>query len=161
MATNNITHLDLDSEEFEDSPKGLREYAKKLKAAYEAQTTELDGVRGRLNSQAVSKVLEGKGFKNPKRVEKDLLAEGVDPLDKEAVDGWLAEFGDDYAKGEGTSAPAQTEKQQAQQAAHEQLAAGAEFRTPADASKHDLAFGEITEEMTGADVDKLFKARGI
>lgn len=113
-----IQHIDVDSNEFEDAPKGLRDYAKQLRKQLESVTSERDTFRNQVQSQAVGSVLADKGFKNPKRVERDLLNDGIDPLDKSAVESWLSENGDDYAKGTEAPAPAtpvHTEAQAAQQ----------------------------------------------
>jgi hypothetical protein len=75
------------------------------------------------------------------------------------------ENADDYAKAEGTPAePApvqQTEDQQRQQAAHQQLAAGSELRQPSDMSKWELAQSEITPDMDGAAVKAVYAKHGI
>lgn len=96
----NLTHIDVDSDEYDDAPKALRDYVKKLQKQNESLSTELDGVRGREASRAVSDVLADKGFKNPKRVERDLLGDSIDPLDIGAVEAWLAENSGDYAQTE-------------------------------------------------------------
>ena len=46
-------------------------------------------------AQALGDVLAG--FKNPERVKRDLLSDGIDPLNREVVEKWLGENGDDYA----------------------------------------------------------------
>lgn len=162
MTSTTIQHIDIDSEDFEDAPKALRDYAKKLKAANEQLTTERDDARGRLASNAVAGVLKDQGYKNPKRVEKDLLADGIDPLDQDAVSGWLAEFGDDYAKGEVTpSAPVQTEEAAAQQAAYQQLNAGGHLQADAGLDKWQAVQNEITGNETGAELLALYKKHGI
>lgn len=99
----NLTHIDVDSDEYDDAPKALRDYVKKLQKQNESLSTELDGVRGREASRAVSDVLADKGFKNPKRVERDLLGDSIDPLDIGAVEAWLAENSGDYAQTEAVS----------------------------------------------------------
>lgn len=161
--TDAIRHIDLDHEDFEDAPKALRDYAAKLKKQLEAKDAEVNTLRGQVASRAVADVLGDKGFKNPKRVEKDLLADGVDPLDKSAVDGWLAEYGDDYARSEGAPAttPEQDEEAQKLAAAHEQLSSGGELRSAADMTKWELAQSEITQDMTGAEVAAVFAKHGI
>ena len=163
--TDNIKHLDLDSEDFEDAPKALRDYARNLKKQYEQAVTERDGVRKQLASKAVSEVLGDKGFKNPKRVERDLLADGIDPLDTSVVESWLKDNSDDYARttGSATPTPEQNEEQQRQQAAYQQLNAGGELRQPADQSKWDLAQSEIAQLQNpdGAAVAAVFAKHGI
>lgn len=162
--TDAIKHIDLDHEDFEDAPKALRDYAAKLKKQLEAKETEVSTLRTQVASRAVADVLGDKGFKNPKRVEKDLLADGVDPLDKSAVDGWLAEYGDDYARATQENAaatPEQNEEAQALAAAHAQLSAPGELRSAADMSKWDLAQSEITQDMNGEQVAAIFAKHGI
>jgi hypothetical protein len=162
--SDSIKHLDLDSEDFEDAPKALRDYARNLKKQYEQAVSERDGVRKQLASKAVSEVLGDKGFKNPKRVERDLLADGIDPLDTSAVDAWLEENSDDYARTDGSAAPAPVQPDPAaaqQAAAYQQLNAGGELRAPADLSKWELAQSEITPNMTGAEVAAVYAKHGI
>lgn len=162
--TDAIKHIDLDHEDFEDAPKALRDYAAKLKKQLETTQTEVQNLRGSLASRAVADVLGDKGFKNPKRVERDLLADGIDPLDKSAVDGWLSEYGDDYARvtpESSTATPEQDEEAQRLAAAHEQLSAPGELRSAADMSKWELAQSEITSDMNGEQVAAVFKKHGI
>lgn len=97
--SDNMQHINLDDEQFEDAPKALRDYARSLKKALDSKSTEADGYRKQLHSRAVGDVLADKGFKNPKRVESDLLRDGIDPLDTGAVTAWLSENEGDYAKG--------------------------------------------------------------
>lgn len=93
-----LTHLDVDSDEFDDAPKALRDYVKKLQKQNQSLSSDLDGLRSQAASRAIGEVLADKGFKNPKRVERDLLADRIDPLDTSAVESWLAENSDDYAR---------------------------------------------------------------
>lgn len=161
--TSTIQHIDIDSDDFEDAPKALRDYAKKLKSALADATTELDGVRSQLASNAVGDVLKDKGFKNAKRVEKDLLADGINPLDKSAVDSWLAEFGDDYAKAEAVSqsTPVQDEEAAQQQAAYGQLNAGGALQSADGLDKWQQIQNEMTGNETGAELIALYKKHGI
>jgi len=163
--SDNIKHIDIDAEDFEDAPKALRDYAKALKKQYEQAVTERDGARKQLASRAVSDVLGDKGFKNPKRVERDLLADGIDPLDNGAVEAWLADNSDDYARSEGsaTSNPGtdQTEVQKALQQAYEAIAGGDQLKSAADLSKWDLAQSEITPDMDGQQVIEVYRKHGI
>ena len=156
-----IQHLDLDSDEYYDAPKALRQYAEKLKKALDSTTKELTTVRGQVAAQAIGEVLSGQGFKNPKRVEKDLLADGVDPLDKSAVEGWLAEFGDDYAKGAAAPASETPSVPDDEVAAHRSLNLDGEFRQPADMSKVDAAITELPTDATPEQVLAHFKAKGL
>ena len=159
--TDNIQHLDLDSDEYYDAPKALRQYAEKLKKALDSTTKELATARGQVAAQAIGEVLSGQGFKNPKRVEKDLLADGVDPLDKSAVEGWLAEFGDDYAKGAAAPASETPSVPDEEVAAHQALNLGAEFRQPADMTKVEAAVAELPTDATPDQVIAHFRAKGL
>ena len=159
--TDNIQHLDLDSDEYYDAPKALRQYAEKQKKALDSTTKELATARGQVAAQAIGEVLSGQGFKNPKRVEKDLLADGVDPLDKSAVEGWLAEFGDDYAKGAVASDPETPSVPDEEVAAHQALNLGAEFRQPADMTKVEAAVAELPTDATPDQVIAHFRAKGL
>lgn len=171
--TDNIKHIDLDDEQYEDAPRALREYAANLKKALAEQTKRADGLATQVASRALGDVLGTAGFKNPKRVEQDILRDGIDATDKAAVEKWLADNGDDYAKAEGTPAKpnpaaAQTELTPEQKAAQEQLAqqyaaiqGGEQLNTPADLSKWELAKSEITDDMTGEEVLKVYAKHGI
>jgi hypothetical protein len=159
--SDNIQHLDLESDEFYDAPKALRDYAKKLQAQNKTLNTELSTTRGQLASQALGGVLSDKGFKNPKRVEKDLLADGVNPLDKSAVDGWLAEFGDDYAQGAATSVAETPVVPDEERLAHEQLQVGSDFKQPADMSKFDAVMAEVGPNPTGEELQAAYRKHGL
>lgn len=167
-----IKHIDIDSDEFEDAPRALREYAKALKRELQTVTTDRDAVRKTLTERALTDVLGDKGFKNPKRVEAALLSDKIDPLDKSAVDAWLADNGDDYARTEtaGTTSTESTEpsaqsvetpEQQAQREAYERLADVDGQRMAADMSKLQLAMSEITPEMDGEAVKAIYAKHGI
>lgn len=166
-----IKHIDIDSDEFEDAPRALREYAKALKRELQTVTTDRDAVRKKLTDKALTDVLGDKGFKNPKRVEAALLADKIDPLDKSAVDAWLTENGDDYARTEtagtqsteSTDPPvkAETPEQQAQREAYERLADVDGQRMAADMTKLQLAMSEITPEMDGDAVKAIYAKHGI
>lgn len=97
-----IEHIDVDSEDFESAPKALRDHVKKLQDALKSANTTISDFRSRETERALSDVLTG--FKNPTRVQRDLLADKVDPLDSEAVSKWLEANADDYARGEGAVA---------------------------------------------------------
>lgn len=159
-----IKYIDVDDEQFEDAPKALRDAYKALARQHKDATTELGQARTTIASHALGDVLGTAGFKNPKRVEQDILRDGIDATSATAVQAWLTANADDYAKADGApveSKPEQTEDQQRQQAAHQQLAAGSELRQPADTSKWDLAQSEITPDMDGAAVREVFKKHGI
>lgn len=163
-----IQHIDVDSDEFNEAPKGLRDYAKQLRKQLESVTSERDQFRNQVQSQAVGSVLADKGFKNPKRVERDLLADGIDPLDKSAVESWLSENGDDYAKGDaGQSAPPaqQQEQHQAAQAAQQQIntvSADAEAADTTDAFKKAQAeIEQLGRQADGAAVAAIYRKYGV
>ena len=78
-----------------DSTEQLRGYTKALKQHLDHVTAERDGVRDQLASRTLDDALSG--FKNPRRVERSLRADGINPLDNSAVEVWLAENADDYA----------------------------------------------------------------
>lgn len=166
-----LKHIDLDDEQFEDAPKALRDYAAKLKKALADETARANGLQQTVATHALSSVLGDKGFKNPKAVEKSLLADGIDPLDSSAVETWLTENGDDYAKATGsteTPAPEQnvqtveTPEQATVRSAYEQMSAATSgLRAPADLSKFDAASLEITPDMTPEQVRAVYVKHGI
>lgn len=171
--TDNITHINLDDEQFEDAPKALRDYAAKLKKALDAAHGEAGQLRSQLASKSLGDVLGTKGFKNPKAVEKSLLADKVDPLDESAVAKWLEENSDDFAKAEGT--PGEPNQPATQQLTPEQQA-DAEARAqayaamqqvngslvqPADVSKFELAQSEIKPEHTKEEVRAILLKHGL
>lgn len=156
-----IQHIDIDSENFEDAPKALRDYAKQLKKALEERETEVGTLRGQLHSRALADVLADKGFKNPKRVERDLLSDKVDPLDTEAVNAWLAENGDDYAKGEATPA-APPVQQDPNAAGHQAIQQVVREGTPVDAqTAFERAQAELGPNPTGEEVLRVYAKYGI
>lgn len=160
--SDNFEHLDIDSEDFEDAPRALRDYAKKLKKALDSTRQERDQFQSQLASRSVGEVLGDKGFKNPKRVERDLISDGVDPLDSQAIARWLEENGDDYAKGSAepeTPTPEQTAEVAAQAEAQERMSLTG--TSPADLSKWDLVQQQITPDMDGAAVAALYAKHGV
>lgn len=170
--TDAIKYIDVDDEQFEDAPKALRDAYKALARQHKEQATELGQVRTTLASKALGDVLGDKGFANPKRVEKALLADDVDPLDSSAVEAWLTENGNDFAKATASTEDpnpvqnqTQTPEQEAAQAAlaaqYAALQGGDQLNTAGDMSKWDLAQSEITPDMTGAQVAEVYKKHGI
>lgn len=160
--SDNLKYIDVDSEEFEDAPRSLREHVKKLQKALDSEREAHTSTRNRLASRAVSDVLADKGFKNPKRVERDLLADQIDPLDTEAVDRWLAENSDDYARGEAAPA-AEPESASVPEDQKQQLQRMNVSDVPpaGGLSKWEQALAEITPEMDGAAVQKVYEKYGI
>lgn len=157
--SDDIQHIDIDGDDFIDAPKALREYAKKLKAANDQLTQKVTDLNGRVTESALSDVLTG--FKNPNRVKRDLIGDKVDPLDKKAVEEWLAANGDDYARGEANSTT-ESAVDEGEVQAHQQIqnAAGG-LRPAADMSKVQAFESEITKEMTGADIIALAAKNGL
>lgn len=159
--TDNIQHIDVDSDEFLDTPKALRDHVKKLQSALTRSNERVTELTGQVTATALTDVLAG--YKNPERVKRDLLSDKVDPLNSGAVQQWLQQNGDDYAKGEATPATtAPDPKLEAEAAAHQQIAnTGAGLRQPADMSKVQAAQAEVTKEMTGSDVIALIAKQGL
>jgi hypothetical protein len=158
-----IKHIDVDSDEYEDTPRALRDYVKKLQKQYQSVTTELDGVKTSLASKAVSDVLAGKNFKNPKRVEAVLLADGVDPLDSGAVQGWLEKYADDFARDvvedEPTTPDASQEQVHPDAAALERM--NLNGQPAAAVTAYEAATAEIPADATPEQVLAIFKRHGI
>lgn len=157
-----IQYIDVDHEDFEDAPKALRDHVKKLQKRLGEVTTERDDYRGKWQSKSANDALNGYGFKNPKRVSRDLINDGVDLTDETAVKAWIEENGDDYAKG--AEAPAQPEQNvdhSDEQAAREQLAAASSQVQPAANDKMKAALAEITDDMTTSQVAAVYKKHGI
>lgn len=158
-----IQHIDIDDDAFEDAPRALREYAKQLKKAFEEKAREADTLRGTLQSQALSGVLADKGFKNPKRVERDLLADNIDPLDIEAVNAWLSDNGDDYAKGTGSAeSVTRTSDTDPEAAERQRLRTVVDEASASEASnRFEQAIAEITPDMDGEAVKAVYAKYGI
>ena len=157
-----LQHIDIDSEEFEDAPKALREYAKQLKRQLDTVQADLGKANKQLASRAISDVLADKGFKNPKRVERDLLADEIDPHDSAAVERWLAENSDDYAKGNtapASESPAVDEHPElAQQYERANVSGDA---APAPNDKWAAVQAEITPDMDGNAVIEVYRRHGL
>lgn len=156
--TDNIQDIDVDSDEFISAPKALRDHVKNLQNANKRLAETNQTLTGQVTASALSGVLAE--FKNPERVKRDLLSDKIDPLDSEAVKTWLSANGDDYAKG-AASAPSNADPELEQErSAHERINS-TELRQPADLSKQEATFQEITPEMNGQDLIKLFRAKGL
>ena len=150
-----IQYIDVDAPEFDGSPKALRDHVAKLQDALKATSQERDTYRGQATSAALGDVLAG--YKNPERVKRDLLGDSIDPLNREAVEKWLGENGDDYAKGDGGSAPAVPSEEAA---AHQRLQQ-TELTSPADMSKVEAAMAEITPDMSGEKIREVYRKHGL
>ena len=157
--TDNIQHIDVDSDEFIDAPKALRDHVKKLQQVNTRLAETNTDLTGRVTASALNGVLVE--YKNPERVKRDLLADKIDPLDNEAVNKWLGANGDDYAKGAGAHTPAQNTVPDEERAAHQRIAASDGLRTPADLSKLEAATLEVTPGMNGQDLIALYKKHGV
>lgn len=160
--TDAIQHIDVDSDEFLDTPKALRDHVKKLQASLTRANEQVETLRGQATASALGDVL--KEFKNPERVKRDLLAEKIDPLDPKAVETWLAANGDDYAKGAATPSAHNEPGASVDQAeidAHQRIASAGEFRQDASMSKLEAAKAEITPDMTGDQIIAVYKKHGV
>lgn len=96
--TDDIEYIDTTAREFANSPRPLLDAINKLQNLVRAATEERDFYRAEAGSAALQNHLSA--YWNPKRVERDLLDDGVDPLSPEAVQTWLTENGDAYAPAE-------------------------------------------------------------
>ena len=161
--TEDIQHIDVDSDEWENTPKALRDQVKKLQKAITDERDRSDGYRTKLTEKALGDVLAVQKFKNPTKVQRDLIDDGIDPLDGDAVKTWIEANAADYARGEGAPAAQQNSNQQDQHDAadYARLNLGAEFREPASVEKHEAVFAKITADMTQKDVEALFRREGI
>lgn len=159
-----IKFIDVDDEQFEDAPKALRDAYKSLRKQAETLITERDGALKQVASRAIADVLADKGFKNPKRVERDLLSDKIDVSNKDAIEAWLEENGDDYAKGEAApvETPEATAEQQALAAGHQQLqAAGAQIRDTSGMTPLARATAELPENPTPEQVKAAYAKAGV
>lgn len=156
--SDNIEHIDLDSDEYLSAPAALRDHVRKLQEANKNLSGERDQFRSQVQAQALGGVLTG--FKNPERVKRDLLSDKVDPLDSEAVNKWLEQNAGDYARGEATPTPQQQSQTNPDAEAYNRLN-GVEVRSPADMSKFEAVQAEITPDMDGAAIKELYRKHGI
>ena len=158
--TDNIQHIDVDSDEFIDTPKALRDHVKKLQQANTRLTETNTDLTGRVTASALNGVLSE--YKNPERVKRDLLTDKVDPLNSEAVTAWLEKNGSDYAMGGGTSAQTSAPNAtDAEIAAHQRLAQSADLKRPDGMSKLEAALAEITPDMDGTAVKAIYRKHGV
>lgn len=157
--TDNIQHIDVDSDEFLDAPKALRDHVKRLQQINTRLTETNTDLSGRLTATALTDVLSE--FKNPERVKRDLLSDKIDPLDSEAVKQWLGSNGGDYARGEGGSAPSTDNPALAEDAAASQRINSTDLTSPSSMTKWEAAQAEITEDMDGAAVKAVYRKHGV
>lgn len=159
--SDDIQHIDVDSDEWENTPKDLRNQVKKLQKALSERDQTITEFRGKETDRVLGDVLTAQGFKNPKRVQRDLLGEGIDPFSETAVKSWLEANGEDYARGDVSPAPPEQQQLNQDQQDWDRLNVGSSAGSPANVSKVDAVIGEITPEMDGAAVRELYRLRGI
>lgn len=157
--TDTFQHIDVDSDEFLDAPKALRDHVKRLQQINTRLTETNTDLSGRLTATALTDVLSE--FKNPERVKRDLLSDKIDPLDSEAVKQWLGSNGGDYARGAGGSNPSTDNPALAEDAAASQRINSTDLTSPADMTKWEAAKAEITEDMDGAAVKAVYRKHGV
>lgn len=156
--SDDIQHIDIDGDEFENAPKALRDYAQKLKKKLAETAKERDGFRNQLNESALGDVLTG--FKNPSTVKSALLAAQVDPLDSEAVSAWIEENGGDYARAEANPNPA-TEQPNPEAGAFEAFQVSSTYRPSGDLTKLDAVAARLPVDATPEQVDAAIRAAGL
>lgn len=154
-----IQHIDVDSDEFEGTPKALRDHVKQLQKRLTEVSTERDGLRGQITESALSGVLTG--FKNPDRVKSALLADKVDPLDTEAVTKWIEGNGDDYAKAEANPNPATPTQPDPQADAYQAFTPGGGYRPAGDLTKLDAIAAKLDANASPEEVAAAIREAGI
>jgi len=154
-----IEHIDVDHEDFESAPKALREHVKNLQAALKERDKIVSDFRTRETERALADVLTG--FKNPARVQRDLLADKVDPLDTEAVNKWLEANADDYARGDGAPAtdPAEQASPDATLAAQYARLQPTALRKPSDNTLADT-IASLPDDLTPAQMEQRLREIG-
>ena len=154
-----IEHIDVDHEDYEQTPKALRDHVKKLQDALKQRDQTISEFRGKETERALSNVLTG--FKNPARVQRDLLADKVDPLDTEAVNKWLEANADDYARGDASPAadPAEQASPDATLAAQYARLQPTALRKPSDTTLQD-AILSLTDDLTPAQMEQRLREIG-
>lgn len=157
--SDNFQHIDVDSDEFLDAPKALRDHVKRLQQINTRLTETNTDLSGRLTATALTDVLSE--FKNPERVKRDLLSDKIDPLDSEAVKQWLGSNGGDYARGAAGSTPSTDNPALAEDAAASQRINSTDLTSPSGMTKWEAAQAEITEDMTGAQVKAVYRKHGV
>lgn len=170
--SDNFQFIDVDDDDFFDAPKALRDHVKKLQERLTDREDKLTEVTKTLHQRTVNDVLADKGFKNPKRVQRDLLADKVDPLDERAVSKWLEENADDYAKAEqkaesGTESQTQETEQSTvtpeTQNGYEAMQQTVQGAPPAGHDKYAAAHAEIDNnpQWTSDEVRKFLVSKGL
>ena len=162
-----IQHIDVDSDEWENTPKALRDQVKKLQKALTETQERSDGYRTQLTTRALGDVLAEQKFKNPSKVQKDLIADGIDPLNGDAVREWITSNADDYARGEGAASATASATESAIPDPHASLADEYNRLTlggaadPASLEKHTAVFATLTPDMTTEQVEQRFREAGL
>ena len=159
--SDNFQHIDVDSDEFEEAPKALRDHVKKLQKRLNEQSAQVSDLTNKLASRAVADVLADKGFKNPAKVQRDILADQIDPTDKAAVEAWLAENSDDYARAGAQETESAPELNAEDAAAAERMNNLSGTTTAAGLSTWEQVQKLITPEMTGDQLKALYAQHGI
>lgn len=157
-----IQYVDIDGDEYSDTPKPLRDAYKALKADHEALRSQASTLQGQLVDRELTSVLSG--FKNPERVKRDLLGDKINPLDKSALDQWLGANAADYARAEGTPDPAQAEPQVPQAEIDQQRAMnnlGSNYRAPADMGKLEAVDADLPDNFTSAQLKEAYRKHGM
>lgn len=93
-----IQYIDVDAPKYDKAPKPLLDAIRKLQGNVRVAEKERDYYREQAGSYALRRPLAP--YANPERVKRELLNDGIDPLDPEAVEKWLRENGSDYAQHE-------------------------------------------------------------
>lgn len=152
-------YIDVNDEQWEGTPRELRQALDKAQNKLREATKQVATFEAERATNALSGVLTE--FKNPERVKSALLADKVDPLDSEAVTKWLETNGDDYAKGAANPAPVPDADEQQLAADHAALQLGSQYTPAGDLGKLEAAKAEITDDMDGAAVAKVYAKHGI
>lgn len=153
--TDNIQYIDVDSDDYLDAPKALRDHVKRIQETLKSVSQERDNYKSQATASALGDVLAG--YKNPKRIQRDLLSDGIDPLDSEGVQKWLAENGDDYARGDSGNAQTVADDEAA---AHQRIQS-ADLSNPADLTKQAAFEAEIPPNATPAQIRELAAKHGL
>lgn len=162
MSDNTIEHIDVNDEQWDNTPKALRDHVAKLQAALADRDKTIDGYRTAETDRALTDVLAA--FKSPSKVRRDLLADKVNPLDSEAVGKWLDENGSDYAPRGENAEPAGTEQQEPQddgQAAEYGRLTPNVARRPADVDTWERINSEIPDDLPPDQMLARLRASGI
>ena len=153
-------YIDVDSEQFEDAPKALRDAYNKLKKRAQDQDAELGSFRSEKTQATASDVLKAKGY-DPKAA-KFLIQSGVDLSSESAVDSWLAEDGAFFKVGDPEATPGQTVDHADEAAARQAInTTAAQVTQAASTDKLKLAISEITPDMDGAAVAAVYAKYGV